>query len=158
MNDFKINFSANVKDYENRRAHEQVMSMMNRFQNLNVKFYVGKDYIPCAWIESRNVKGFKLQLNSGELNWLMGYLMSGRKDDAEANPDYVERHLVEEEDFQVNIFQQLVEAGKPVRLTPRFMERSGYITGDVQLFKGVVYFVMKETPELIEYLEEKGLI
>lgn len=158
MNDFKINFSENVKGYDNYGAHEQVRAMMNRFQNLEVKFYVGRDGIPCAWIESRSVKGFKLQLNSRELNWLMGYLMKGHKDDAETNPEQVEIYQRVDDDFQVSIFKQLVEAGKPVRLTPGFMETTGYITGDVQLFKGIVSFRMKKTDGLDDYLIENELL
>lgn len=44
--------------YDNIGAYNQLKAMMKAGQKLSVKFYTGKDNKPCAWIESKQVKGF----------------------------------------------------------------------------------------------------
>lgn len=159
MEVLKINFSETVRAYDNVSAHNEVKAMMNRFENINVKFYTGKDGYPCAWLDSKTRAGFKLILNAKELNWLMGYLMKGETNDSETNPNQVEAYKEEEKkDIQLGIFKQLVEHGKNIQFTPRFRETTGYVSALAVFKKGKITFRMKETEELNEYLAEKELI
>ena len=50
--------------YDNIGAYNQLQAMMNAGQKLSVKFYTGKDNKPCAWIESKQVKGFRYESSS----------------------------------------------------------------------------------------------
>ena len=158
MENLKLDFNKTVKVYDNVSAHNEVKAMMNRFENINVKFYTGKDGFPCAWLDSKTRAGFKLILNAKELNWLMKYLMKGETNDSETNPSQVEAYKAgEQKDVKVEIFKQLVEYGKAIQFTPRFKETIGYISALANFQKGKIFFRMQETEELAEYLAEKEL-
>ena len=66
MSNFNYNFGTEnaVRVYDNQGAYNTLQEMMKRNEQLIVKFYGSKDNIPCAWIESARVAGFKYQLKS----------------------------------------------------------------------------------------------
>ena len=74
-----LNFSEKTveKKYDNASAMNALKVIMNRGEQLSVKFYTSKDNFPCAWIESKKIAGFKLILNQEGLNWLRTYLQTG---------------------------------------------------------------------------------
>ena len=63
--------------YDNIGAYNQLQAMMKAGQKLSVKFYTGKDNKPCAWIESKQVTGFRYELKDTSFKGLMNYLISG---------------------------------------------------------------------------------
>lgn len=159
MNKLIISFTEDVKQYDNKGAHEAAKLMMRKFENMNVQFKTGKDGFPYAWLESRSMAGFKLILNAKELNWLMGYLMNGATEDFGTEPDKVEAYKEgEDNDLQLSIFKQLIEKGKVLQFVPKFRETNGYVTAYASYKKGRIVFRLKETEELSEYLAEKELI
>lgn len=159
MNNLVIDFSENVKQYDNNGAHEAAKLMMKKYENMTVQFKTGKDRFPYAWLESRSMAGFKLILNAKELNWLMGYLMNGVTEDFGTEPEKVNAYTEDEDaDLQISIFKQLIEKGKVLQFVPKFRETNGFVTAYASFKKGKVVFRLKETDELNEYLAEKELI
>ena len=78
---YSINAESAVKEYDNQGAYNTLQEMMKRKEQLTVKFYGGKDNIPCAWIESAHVAGFKYQLKSASYQGLLDYLFKGKEKD-----------------------------------------------------------------------------
>ena len=71
---YSINAESAVKEYDNQGAYNTLQEMMKRKEQLTVKFYGGKDNIPCAWIESAHVAGVKYQMKSASYQGLLDYL------------------------------------------------------------------------------------
>ena len=63
--------------YDNIGAYNQLQAMMKVGQKLSIKFYTGKDNKPCAWIESKQVTGFRYEVKDTSFKGLMNYLISG---------------------------------------------------------------------------------
>lgn len=72
--------------YDNIGAYNQLQAMMKAGQKLSVKFYTGKDNKPCAWIESKQVTGFRYELKDTSFKGLMNYLLSGEVADFDSSP------------------------------------------------------------------------
>ena len=93
---------------------------MNRKEQLTVKFYSGKDNIPCAWIESKRIAGFKYQLKTESFNGLLNYLCKGIVDDFDKNPTEFDT-IQEGEDFQFKITTHSTLEGLPEKLVLNFV-------------------------------------
>ena len=61
MNNFNFSLDSTppIQQYDNVGAYNTLRALMNRGENLTIKFFTSKDNKPCAWIESRYVAGFK---------------------------------------------------------------------------------------------------
>ncbi|WP_075558622.1 hypothetical protein [Parabacteroides timonensis] len=148
-----------VRKYNNMGAHNAAKLMMRKYENLTVQFKTGKDNFPYAWLESKSMAGFKLNLNQKELTWLMGYLKEGKTEDFGTEPENVEAYEKDKDyDLQLAMFKHLVEGGKVLQFVPLFRETNGYITAYASYKKGKIIFRLKRTDDLIEYLAEKELI
>lgn len=142
-----------VRVYDNQGAYNTLQAMMNRKEQLTVKFYVSKENIPCAWIESVHVAGFKYQLKTETFIGLMNYLYSGEVIDFDTNPN--ETDIWEENsDFQFNVLKKLIEAGKTIQYVPLFRERLQYISAILPCFKGKVMFRINRSEDTLNYLRE----
>ena len=159
MGTFAFNFTLNdaVKKYDNEGAYQTLQTMMNRKELLTVKFYSGKDGIPCALVESRRVAAFKYQLKSETFHGLMQYLTKGEVTDFDHNPAEVDT-LDEGADFQLMVLQALVSEGKTIQYIPLFRENPEYISAVLPCFKGKVMFRIKRTNEILDYLRENKQI
>ena len=78
--DFSINAESAIKTYDNTGAYNTLLEMISRKEQITVKFYSGKDNIPCAWIESKHIAGFKYQLKTSSFHGLLNYLCQGTVD------------------------------------------------------------------------------
>lgn len=150
---YSINAESAVKEYDNQGAYNTLQEMMKRKEQLTVKFYGGKDNIPCAWIESAHVAGFKYQLKSASYQGLLDYLFKGKEADFDTNPKEADT-LNENEDFQFKILTMMVEAGKTIQYVPLFREHPDYISAILPCFKGKIMFRIKRTDETLDYLRE----
>lgn len=159
MGTFTFDFTPDsaVKKYDNEGAYQTLQAMMNRKEQLTVKFYSGKDSIPCAWVESRRVAGFKYQLKSATFQGLMQYLTKGEVSDFDSNPA-VTYTLDEGADFQLMVLQMLVDAGRTIQYVPLFRENPEYVSAVLPCFKGKVIFRIKRTDEMLDYLRENKQI
>ena len=121
MSNFNYNFGTEnaVRVYDNQGAYNTLQEMMKRNEQLIVKFYGSKDNIPCVWIESARVAGFKYQLKSASYQGLLDYLFKSKEADFDTNPKEADV-LNENEDFQFKILTMMVEAGKTIQYVPLF--------------------------------------
>ncbi len=159
MGTFNFTFpqESTVKKYDNEGAYKTLKAMMNSKELLVVKFYSSKDGIPCAWIESRRVAGFKYQLKSESFKGLMNYLENGNASDFDSNPTKADT-LDDGADFQLMVLQMLVESGKTLQYVPLFRENPEYLSAVLPCFKGKVIFRIKRSNEVVDYLRENKQI
>lgn len=150
---YSINAESAVKEYDNQGAYNTLQEMMKRKEQLTVKFYGSKDNIPCAWIESAHVAGFKYQLKSASYQGLLNYLFKGDVTDFDTNPKVADT-LNENEDFQLGILKAMIDAGKTIQYVPLFREHPDYISAILPCFKGKIMFRIKRTEETLSYLRE----
>lgn len=142
-----------VNTYDNKGAYETLQAMMNRNERLSVKFYGDKDMIPCAWIESSSVAGFKYQLKSESLNGLLNYLINGESTEFDHNPEELET-IEEGKDFQQEVMWALIKADHRLQFTPLFRENPGTISAIFAARKGKVFFKINRTSDLLDELRE----
>lgn len=148
-----------VKSYDNAGAMNTVKAMMKRGEQLNVKFYTNKENYPCAWIESKKIAGFQLILNQEGLRWLRTYLEESEVEEFDFNPNNVTAYNEgENTNFQLQIFKQLILAGKVLQFVPTFREYGAHISASAFFRKGKIFFRLERTEELYDYLLEKDLI
>ena len=155
--DYSINVESAIKTYDNQGAYNTLLDMMNRHEQLTVKFYSGKDNVPCAWIESKRIAGFKFQLKTSSFQALLSYLSNGVVEDFDQNPTEFDT-IQEGEDFQLKVMEMLIALGKTIQFVPTFRERTNYINGILPCFKGKVIFRIKRTEEVLNYLRENNQI
>jgi uncharacterized protein YkuJ len=154
---FNITQDSAVRKYDNEGAYQTLQAMMNSKEQLTVKFYSGKDGIPCAWVESRRVAGFKYQLKSETFQGLMNYLTKGEVTDFDSNPAATDT-VDEGADFQLMVLQELVNEGKTIQYVPLFRENPEYVNAVLPCFKGKVIFRIKRTNDMLDYLRENKQI
>lgn len=159
MKNFNFNYNevSNNQAYDNQGAYDTLKELMKRKEQLTVKFYNGKDNIPCAWIESAHVAGFKYQLKNISFNGLLNYLFTGEVVDFDKNPMDIDT-IDENVDFQFSVMKMMIHAGKRIQFVPLFRERLENISAILPCFKGNVMFRIKRTDEALEYLRENNQI
>lgn len=156
--ELKFNFNellSSTQVYDNLGAYQALLGMMNRKEVINVKFFTDKQSYPCAWIESRVVAGFKYQLKGESFKGVLKYLAKGEVTDFDADPMNVETQSNPQEDFQLNIFKMFIEGGWKIQYVPLFRESNGYVSANLPLYKGKIFFRVERTNELLDYLREK---
>ena len=155
MANLNLGFSneSTVKVYDNQGAYNTLQAMMNRKEQLTVKFYGSKENIPCAWIESVHVAGFKYQLKTEAFIGLLNYLYNGEVTDFDTNPSETDT-WEEDTDFQLAVLKMQIEAGRTIQFVPLFRERPEYISAILPCFKGKVMFRIKRTEDTLNYLRE----
>ena len=154
---FNIPQESAIKKYDNEGAYKTLQAMINNKEQLAVKFYSSKDGIPCAWIESKRVAGFKYELKSETFQGLMDYLNDGNALDFDSNPTKTDT-LDEGADFQLLVLQMFVESGKTLQYVPLFRENPQYLSAVLPCFKGKVMFRIKRSDEILDYLRENKQI
>ena len=150
---YSINADSAVRVYDNQGAYNTLLEMMMRNEQITVKFYSGKDNIPCAWIESKHVAGFKYQLKSSSYQGLLNYMFEGVIDDFDKNPMETDT-VKDDEDFQYKVMQMMIETGKTIQFIPLFRERLENISGNLPCYMGKIIFRIKRTDNVLNYLRE----
>jgi hypothetical protein len=141
--------------YDNTGAQAEVEKMMKRGDKLSVKFGTTRDQHPYAWIESKNVAGFKYLLNRSRLIFLVRYIDKGEIIEYAGNPMQSDT-LKEGEDYQLYLMKQFIEGGQKLQYTPLFREYNDKISAQKAMFKGTVFFRIPRTKENLDYLREKN--
>ena len=111
---FSLDSTPSIQRYDNVGAYNTLRALMNRGENLTIKFFTSKDNKPCAWIESRYVAGFKYELQDSSLHGLINYLQNGIFVDFDINPTATEP-LEANSDFQMEIFKIKCKIGRAVQ-------------------------------------------
>lgn len=143
------------QSYDNIGAQAEVEKMMKRGDKLSVKFGTTKDLHPYAWIESKNVAGFKYLLNRSRLIFLVHYIDKGEIIEYAGDPMQSDT-LKEGEDYQLYLVKQFIEGGQKLQYTPLFREYNDKISAQKAMFKGTVFFRIPRTKENLDYLREKN--
>lgn len=141
--------------YDNIGAQAEVEKMMKRGDKLSVKFGTTKDLHPYAWIESKNVAGFKYLLDVTRLINLIHYIDKGEVIEYTDDPMNSDT-LKEGEDYQLYLMKQFIEGGQKLQYTPLFREYNDKISAQKAMFKGTVFFRIPRTKENLDYLREKN--
>ena len=139
--------------YDNVGAQAEVEKMMKRGDKLSIKFGTTRDLHPYAWIESKNVAGFKYQLDITRLINLIHYLDKGEVAEYTGDPMNSDT-LNEGEDYQLYLMKQFIESGQKLQYTPLFREYNDKISAQKAMFKGTVFFRIPRTKENLDYLRE----
>lgn len=155
----KINFNFAAlqgakQQYDNVGAHAEVVKMMNRGDKLSVKFGTTKDGHPYAWLESKNVAGFKYELDGERLNNLILYLQTGEVKVSNSDP-MVSDSVEDGQDFQFEVMKQFIENGQNLQFTPQFREYNQTISAVKSMLQGSIFFRIPRTTENLEYLREQ---
>ena len=130
---FESVVSSNREPYNNVAAHEELKSMMSRFDRLNIFFDIDEDGYEVIKVESTYVKRFAYQLNDESANWLMTYLSTGKSEDFGVEPSEVQK-------------------------SDEFRDRRGQLTAVANFKFGNIFFFVNRDEDIVSYLQEKGLI
>lgn len=142
-----------IRQYDNVGAYKALQALMNRGENLTIKFFTSKDNIPCAWIESRNVAGFKYEMKNESFHGIINYLRDGIPVDFDNNPSE-STPLDEKTEFPTEVLKMFVNAGMTLQYTPLFRTQSNFLSAVLPLAKGKILFKVERTEELLDYLRE----
>lgn len=142
--------------YDNIGAYNQLQAMMKAGQKLSVKFYTGKDNKPCAWIESKQVAGFRYKLKEVSFSGLINYLITGEAADFDASPMETQP-LAEGSNYALLVLKLMLEEHWGIQFTPLFRKRSNYITAQKAFRKGIIFFRIPRTEENLELIREYGI-
>ena len=142
--------------YDNIGAYNQLQAMMKAGQKLSVKFYTGKDNKPCAWIESKQVAGFRYELKEVSFSGLINYLITGKTADFDASPMETPP-LAEGANYALLVLKLMLEKHWGIQFTPLFRDKSNYITAQKAFRKGIIFFRIPRTEENLELIREYGI-
>lgn len=156
----KVSGIGNREPYNNVAAHEELKSMMSRFDRLNIFFDIDEDGYEVIKVESTYVKRFAYQLNDKSANWLMTYLSTGKSEDFGVEPSEVQKSdQPNGNEYRKNMLKLFVESkAVNIQFTPEFRDRRGQLTAVANFKFGNIFFFVNRDEEIVSYLQEKGLI
>ena len=141
------------QSYDNAGAYATLLSIMERYSNINVEFRLDKENYHYAWVEAKGVAGFKYYLKNEAFNGIIKYLTKGEVTDFDPAPlDYEKAKFTD--DFY--IMKLFVDKGIILQCTPLFRERFEYLTAFLPCRKGKITFRVKRTDYTVNYLREAG--
>lgn len=140
--------------------HEELKSMMSRFDRLNIFFDIDEDGYEVIKVESTYVKRFAYQLNDESANWLMTYLSTGKSEDFGVEPSEVQKSdQTNGNEYRKNMLKLFVESkAVNIQFTPEFRDRRGQLTAVANFKFGNIFFFINRDEDIVSYLQEKGLI
>lgn len=156
----KVSGIGNREPYNNAAAHEELKSMMSRFDRLNIFFDIDEDGYEVIKVESTYVKRFAYQLNDESANWLMTYLSTGKSEDFGVEPSEVQKSdQTNGNEYRKNMLKLFVESkAVNIQFTPEFRDRRGQLTAVANFKFGNIFFFINRDEDIVSYLQEKGLI
>lgn len=152
--------ASNREPYNNVAAHEELKSMMSRFDRLNIFFDIDEDGYEVIKVESTCVKRFAYQLNDKSANWLMTYLSTGKSEDFGVEPSEVQKSdQTNGNEYRKNMLKLFVESkAVNIQFTPEFRDRRGQLTAVANFKFGNIFFFVNRDEDIASYLQEKELI
>lgn len=145
--------SAVKQVYDNAGAYATLLSIMNRYSQLDVQFKLDKENCHYAWVEAKGVAPFKYYLKNQSFNGIIRYLRKGEITDFDSAPMEYEKAKFTDE---FTIMKLFVDKGIMLQCTPLFRERPEYISAFLPCKKGKITFRVKRTDCVLEYLREAG--
>ena len=153
---FNLN-SAVVKvtaPYDNDGACKELAKDMKRGDNLSIRFSRDAEGYASIWVETKNVAGYKVRLNPSILSWVMSYIEDGVAE-CQYNPEPIAPIEEDCETYKENILKLFINAGKKIQWTPLFRERNGKLSGSYISKYGKIFFYLRQTDELMDWLRER---
>ena len=143
---FESVVSSNREPYNNVAAHEELKSMMSRFDRLNIFFDIDEDGYEVIKVESTN--------------WLMTYLSTGKSEDFGVEPSEVQKSdQTNGNEYRKNMLKLFVESkAVNIQFTPEFRDRRGQLTAVANFKFGNIFFFVNRDEDIVSYLQEKALI
>ena len=138
--------------YDNVGAHAELVKMMKRGEKLSVKFGITKDLHPYAWIESKNVAGFKYLLDETRLANLINYMDKGDVIEYAGDPMQSDT-LKGWGEFPVRDDETIHRRRSKATVHPS-LESTEKPSAMRQSFKGSMFFRIPRTKENLDYLRE----
>lgn len=139
--------SIHLKD--NTSNHETLKSLMLHDCRLEITFNMDYRGLPFATVETTGVKRFAYYLNNDSLQWLLDYLLHGEIEDFGINPCEVDTR----DDVELPVFMQLVQDKVKMQYIPLLRENTGKVKALASCERGTIFFKLKRTPELLQYLK-----
>ena len=137
--------SGNREPYNNVAAHEELKSMMSRFDRLNIFFDIDEDGYEVIKVESTYVKRFAYQLNDEDF----GVEPSETQKSDQTNGN----------EYRKNMLKLFVESkAVNIQFTPEFRDRRGQLTAVANFKFGNIFFFVNRDEDIVSYLQEKELI
>lgn len=146
----------NSASYDNESAYRELLSRVNNNENLTISVFIDRNNYPSFGIETKRVSRFKLRVNQNLLSLLISYLNNGIINENEIKANEVEP-CEEDQDFKVDLFKLLIDAGFTPQIAPLFRTAYGYINAVFNFPNGRMYFRLERTDELMDYLADKKL-
>lgn len=145
--------------YNNVAAHEELKSMMSRFDRLNMFFDIDEDGYEVVKVESSRIKRFAYQLNDESANWIMSYLSTGKDDDFGVEPSDIQKSdQTNGNEYRKNMLKSFVESKVNIQFTPEFRDRRGQLTAVANFKFGNIFFFVDRDEDIVSYLQEKVVI
>ena len=141
------------QSYDNAGAYATLLSIMERYSNINVEFRLDKENYHYAWVEAKGVAGFKYYLKNEAFNGIIKYLTKGEVTDFDPAPLEYEKAKFSDSFYIMKLF---VDKGIVLQCTPLFRERLEYVTAFLPCRKGKITFRVKRTDDIVNYLREAG--
>lgn len=155
--EFDFDFSSTSLEetlgYDNEGACAELAKDMKRGDNLSLRFYKDNEGYQSVQVESKNVASYKVRLNKGIFSWLIRYIEEGVADYA-YDPKPMDPITADVEQHREDMLRLFVKGGKRIQWVPQFRERNGRINGTYIAKNGKVFFYVKRTDELIDWLRE----
>ena len=136
--------------YDNEAAHRQVKLLMIQRKQLYIR--VENEEV---WISCHGVTGLRYLLNDDSWQWILGYLQTGEYEDFGVNPSAVSSVVME--GYQENKAKELIDQGCNIIPIGFHRETEAYINMRVFFNYGKLYFSIRRTDELTDYLIDKKL-
>ena len=155
----KVSGIGNREPYNNAAAHEELKSMMSRFDRLNIFFDIDEDGYEVIKVESTCVKRFAYQLNDKSANWLMPYLSTGKSVFLGVEPSVVQMSdHTNGNEYRKNMLKLFVESkAVNIQFTPEFRDRRGQLTAVANFKFGNISLPLPRAAAPASPLQEKGL-
>lgn len=135
--------------YDNESAHQQVKLLMEQKKNLSIRVAD----TPCAWISSSYITRLKYTLNTASWKWIVNYLETGNPDDFRVFPLQKESLF----NFQTTVLKALIDKKCKIYKIPFLREFQPYINLIAVFNFGKIYFRIKQTDPIVEYLNSNKI-
>lgn len=131
--------------YDNETAHRQVKLLMIQHKRLHILVHAEEVYISC-----QKLTGLRYLLNNDSWKWILNYLRKGDYEDFGVLPSRVS-HLANENFKEIKV-KELIEQGRNVLTIPFHRETEAVISLRVLFKYGKLFFNIRRTDDLIDYL------
>ena len=134
-------------------SFKHTLSMMKRGMEIELSFPETWERFQRVMISGRSISQFPLDLSNESRAGLFEYLATGSYEAFEKSSNDVVTYS-RPIDFQLIVLRILIMKKLPLLFTPRARDYPYYQHAILRCTKGVIYFKVVRTKELVEYIKE----